>query len=310
MAARTASGSTRPVPAHRQHGDLEPLARERRHRVEHRLVLDGGGDEVAPLARRGSGPPPSRPGCPTRWRRSSRRSPRAVAPMRRATSSRASSTASSAFQPKEWLFEAAFPNRSREVREHGLEDARIDRRGRVAVHVDGNPQGPACLQWEWNRIADCVPAWGSIRVSGRVKAGSANPRPTKVLGCPDGYVERTHADPHPNPGRGPHLRRVAWLPDLAASGSTGATTDLGLGSAARRGVRSSPTWSPSAAASSPASRPASTRSSPSPSPSSGPARPASRRQAMRSPASTCSASPSCTRRWAWARRSPARPSAA
>ncbi len=37
---------------------------------------------------------------------------RAVAPMSRATSSRASSTASSAFQPKEWLFDAAFPNRS------------------------------------------------------------------------------------------------------------------------------------------------------------------------------------------------------
>ena len=37
---------------------------------------------------------------------------RAVAPMSRATSSRASSTASAASHPNEWLFEAAFPDRS------------------------------------------------------------------------------------------------------------------------------------------------------------------------------------------------------
>ena len=52
------------------------------------------------------------------------------------TCSRAVSTAFSAVQPKMWLRLAALPKSSREVRQHRLEHARIDRRRRVVVHVD------------------------------------------------------------------------------------------------------------------------------------------------------------------------------
>ena len=64
----------------------------------------------------------------------------AVAPISAAICSRAASTASSASQPNEWLRLAALPKRSREVRQHRLEHARIDRRRRVVVHVDRQVQ--------------------------------------------------------------------------------------------------------------------------------------------------------------------------
>ena len=58
-----------------------------------------------------------------------------VAPIRSAICWRAFSTACSASQPKVWLRLAALPNFSREVGQHGLEHARIERRGGVVVHV-------------------------------------------------------------------------------------------------------------------------------------------------------------------------------
>ena len=67
-----------------------------------------------------------------------------VAPISLAICSRAFSTACSASQPKEWLRLAALPNFVGEVRHHRLQHARIERRGRMVVHVDR--QMHACRQ--------------------------------------------------------------------------------------------------------------------------------------------------------------------
>ena len=59
----------------------------------------------------------------------------AVAPISLAICSRAFSTAASASHPNEWLRLAAFPNIVVKIRHHRLQHARIERRGRVIVHI-------------------------------------------------------------------------------------------------------------------------------------------------------------------------------